>query len=478
MFWIVTRQHMRLLARERVVWIALGLMVIAMAYGIGNGQLQLRRESDDQAAFTQRAREVVIRNQRLARAIEQKIADGVEPERIPPPFGSRHPVYVGTWCRQPALLPPSPLKWLATGQSDLYPAGFAGPEYGEVNQIGNPMKLLAGHWDLSFAVVYLLPLVILALGFDLVASERENGLLQMTLAQPVSASTVLLAKGAAVAAVVFGSVAALFASGLVLAWVDLDAGMLDRALTAGLSILLYAVFWLALSLGVNAMGRSATANALFLTTAWLALVVLVPFAIDRIAIGVYPVPPHAAVANVSRFAPEQVAHLPREPLVQAFLARHSGVNAPQLSGLGLLYLERAARKEEEQRRQQVEQDRWEQSLRSQQAMANRLAFLTPAALLTNTLIELAGTGRERYLDFLLQKRHFEQQYEAFFRPRRLALPNSIFRASDFTLIPTMSYREEAAGDVFSRAAPPLAGLAVISGCLSGCLLVKARLHRS
>jgi ABC-2 type transport system permease protein len=68
------------------------------------------------------------------------------------------------------------------GQSDRYPylvklnidakAGFA-DAYETVETV-NPRKLLLGTFDTAFVIVYLLPLFVLALSHDLLASEFEG----------------------------------------------------------------------------------------------------------------------------------------------------------------------------------------------------------------------------------------------------------------------------------------------------------------
>jgi len=64
-----------------------------------------------------------------------------------------------------------------------------------------------------------------------------------------------------------------------------------------------------------------------------------------------------------------------------------------------------------------------------------------------------------------QKREFEKEYDGAFLPRRLALPNSIFTAADYALIPTMEYQEERLEKVLERALPCLFGLMFLSGTL-------------
>ena len=477
MFWLIIRHQIRLLSRDRVAWLALGLLCAGIIYAFASGSWELRRERQAQDAFLRRSHEIVVRNRDLAAAIEKRIAAGQEAELIPPPFGTRHPSYVGTWSQQPALLPPSPIEWLSFGQSDLYTSAYGGPGIGEVSQIGNPLTLSIGHWDVSAAVVYLLPLVILALGFDLTASERESGIWQMILSQPVRESSVLLAKWAAVSGIVLGTLTVMFLCGVSLLWRNLAAGMLLRILTAALAILVYTLFWLALVLGVNMLRRSAAQSAMICAVAWLLFVIFLPFAIDQVSTSVYPVPPRSVLADVSRSAPEQAVQTPRPQLIHAFLARHNEIQVPaNLSDLGQLYLYRAARDEESQRIRQSAQDRWEEQLRSQQALADGLAWLSPPALLTNALMELAGTGRSRYLDFMRQKSQFEWDYDAVFLPRRLTLPNSIFTAADYALIPTMNYQEEPAKRVLARTRGSLLGL-ILTCCASWGVFILLAIER-
>jgi ABC-2 type transport system permease protein len=472
MFWTIARCHLRLLARERLLWFCVLLIVSTMTYSFAIGRWHLARDRAATVNFLQRARNTAVRNQQLAQAIERRIASGEEKEIIPPPFGSRHPAYAGTWSRQPSLLPSSPLKWLAIGQSDLYPTAFAGPNYDEVSALGNPLKLVRGHLDMSFVAVYLLPLVIIGLSFDAVASEREAGLFQLTLAQGVRAHTILAAKMATVAGVVLGTTAVVFAAGVVVA--RLSADMLQRALLGGLATLVYALFWVVFSFAINSLRRSAGANLLMLVVAWLGLVVLIPFGIDHAASVMRPVPPFSTVIDANRAMPDNVpTQDPR--LVAAFLARHPEIHAESLADLGRLYLNRAARREELERLNDREHEEWEQALRAQEELARRLAVLSPAASLTSVLVQLGGTGRERYLDFLDQKRRFEEKYEAFFLPRRLTLPNSVFHAADYSQIPTMSYREEPLDSVVGRARSQLLQLSIVTALMALAAAIRQML---
>jgi ABC-2 type transport system permease protein len=475
MSWVIIKQRWRVLARERTFWITVALLGLAIGYGFFDGWSRLREERQAERVFAQQSYGALSHNRELDLAIEQRIAAGQEQERIPPPFGSRHPVYVAAWCRLPAMLPPSPLGWLAVGNSDLYPVAYAGPEHDEVSQISNPLKVLYGHWDLCFTAVCLFPLVILALSFDLIASEKENGILRLLLSQPIRSHTIVVAKAAASASIVFGAAVAFFLAGLIVSGIDWSPAMAVRLLFFALTAAAYGVFWLGLAVCINTLGWSAAMNALILSISWLCLVVLAPFTINQIATWSHPIPPRSELVNAERSIPEAVQKIDSPQLVAGFLGRHPEVGRQaDMTDLGKMYLAAAARREEVQRRIQAEQERFEAQLGRQQRFVNRLSVLAPAVLLQNTLVELAGTGRARHLDFLRQKSDYEKQYDAFFLRKKLALPDSIFRAADYASIPAMSYEEERLGTVLGRTLPGFAIVALYAGASLTAALARVR----
>ncbi len=98
-----------------------------------------------------------------------------------------------------ALLPPAPLSALAIGQGDVY------PNYIKVtarsldalvsgDQIEHPLAVASGQFDAAFVVLFLYPLLIFAVSFDLTATERDRGTLRMVLAQPVTLGEVVAGK--------------------------------------------------------------------------------------------------------------------------------------------------------------------------------------------------------------------------------------------------------------------------------------------
>ena len=98
-----------------------------------------------------------------------------------------------------ALVPPAPLGALAVGQSDVYP-GYLKVTARNLDavvtgdQIEHPLAVASGHFDAAFVVLFLYPLLIFAVSFDLTATERDRGTLRMVLAQPVRLGDVVAGK--------------------------------------------------------------------------------------------------------------------------------------------------------------------------------------------------------------------------------------------------------------------------------------------
>ena len=61
-------------------------------------------------------------------------------------------------------------------------------------EIENPNRLLAGRFDLAFVIVFLYPLLILTLSYNMLSAEQEQGTLALTLSQPVSLRTLVSGK--------------------------------------------------------------------------------------------------------------------------------------------------------------------------------------------------------------------------------------------------------------------------------------------
>lgn len=198
----------------------------------------------------------------------------------------------------------------------------------------------AGHGQavslsVSWVLQYVLPLLIIMIGFAAIAGERERGTLPLLLAQGLRLRTLALGKGLAIVAVVLLLLVPPILAILLLfvstpTGIDLhDSG--SRLAWLGLAHLLYLIGIVGLTLCVSMLARTARAALLGLLVLWVVLVVLVPRLATDFAAAKHPLPAAkefwAAIkrgdgaAVVSTIPEERAARL-REALAAELLERY------------------------------------------------------------------------------------------------------------------------------------------------------------
>jgi ABC-2 type transport system permease protein len=312
-----------------------------------------------------------------------------------------------------------PTAWagLALGQRDVNPyylklrlLGLQGQLYASENV--NPTKVLTGNFDLAFVLVYLVPLLIIALGFNILSSEREQGILPLLLAQPVRAGQLVAAKLTFQLGLVLGLVGLLSVVGAAWARVPLDGRL---ALWLGLTGL-YCVFWLGVVLLVAAGQRSSSFNAVALLGVWLGLLVLVPSLLQVYVAAARPVAQGLALT------------------VQQREAIHGGWDRPKAETMTRFYGDYPQYRDTAAIRERFAW-RWYYAfqylgdksaaplaaayatgLRQRAELAGRLAWLSPAVALQASLSALAGTDLPAHLAFQQSATRYHSALRAFYYP--------------------------------------------------------------
>ena len=468
----VLRNEWRLLMADRALRIVLGLFVVLLGYALANGLVWTRfLESTTEAVQTANAERTRAFEQELA-----AIANGAEPaSRFADPRSPQ--VLGGPRGSHTALLEPGPLTALAVGQSDLLPYYYDvniytnESSFQQNGEVENPLNLMVGRFDLAFVVVYLLPLLVLALSFNVLSEEREQGTLGLTLSQPVSARAVVAAKLAFRGLLVAGMVLAVSLIGIL---VSGSAGSPGPVLLWCAAVVIYTLFWFVLAASVNGLRRSSAWNATVLVGAWLVLVVVLPAAINIAAGLLHPLPSRVEMITAQREASNDAVNQ-RSELLARYLEDHpemaEGVVADE-PGLGALAwvatdavnsrLEEVTSVHDARRAEQI-------------VLVRRYRFLSPALLAQEVLIDAAGTGDARFARFQSQVRAFAEQWRQFFVPAILA--DRQMNAGALADVPKFRMADESPGDAARRAAVPLAvlgGLVLLVAVSAGVSLGRVR----
>jgi ABC-2 type transport system permease protein len=141
-------------------------------------------------------------------------------------------------------------------------------------------------------ISFLGPLLGIALGFDAVNAEKNNGTLTRLLAQPVYRDTLLLAKfsGALIViSVLFLSLCLLMiGAGLIITGAPIEPGEFFRIMAFMVMSILYVGFWLSLSILLSVVFKRAATSALTAIGIWLFFTVFYSILVHLIANAVLP----------------------------------------------------------------------------------------------------------------------------------------------------------------------------------------------
>lgn len=468
-FMAAMRCEWRILRLDPALWLVQVMIVATVAYALHNGGVMVERHNAAvAAAMTEEAG-------RLAH-LRQSLADIESGSAAPPSMPFRDPrnaLFMGSGAAAThAVLPLQPLALTAVGQSDLYPATLrvsaaTRDTFIFSDEIANPSHLLSGSFDLAFVLVFLYPLWILALTYNLVSGEREQGTLALTAACPVPLRSVLAGKLLVRAGLPMLFTLAVVVVGLFIALGDALLSAITALLALLLAITLYGVFWAGLAAAINGLGRDSAYNALLLVVSWIALLLVVPALINGWSEWRHPSPSRAEMVLAVR-----AAAVDGDRERDASLARYQEEHGHSHSNGDAL--QRGSYRERTQRRlavQELAMRRVEeimvvhdQRLLQQQALSSRLGYLSPALLMHLALAEIAGTGHGRYGAFFNQVEQFHRGWRDFFISK--AKTETWLEVADYSHFPRFSFVEVRAPAFFGRVAPSVVGITVLLFCIA------------
>ena len=283
----ILRLEWKLLSAEGhpfLIWVLFALFTVC---GVGSGYLRVQDQAIRVAASTTNQVEL-IRNQQKSLAKSQRGRSASTVRESVADFR--------------AALPLGPEALLSAGQSELLPLAYSYRKFNEDspsmattggrslsnlfadrNSV-NPLRLMAGALDLGFVVVYLYPLLIIALCYDVFSRDRELGTLALALSQPISLRQFVGPQLAVRAGFTFACAIAFPAMILAVLWLSVfpKAGLVPLALWIFVASL-YVAFWFLAAVFLSAKCRESMRSALSAVGLWLVLVVAVPAAVSLIA---------------------------------------------------------------------------------------------------------------------------------------------------------------------------------------------------
>lgn len=464
------RHDFQTLAADKILWIVAALLLALVAGGIYNG-----------AAWAQaRARAVAELEQKAAGELDRQKAEAADYESGAKPMPTATPpALLPTGKSVSVVLPPAPLAVLSVGQSDIYPFSTSVNLMTEKNDLfqeyeqDNPLQLLTGKFDLAFVLVFIFPLLILALSYNLLSAERENGTLQLSMANAaVSVKKIVAGKLLTRLLIVLALAVGFSLGGLVLSGVDLANS--DNVLRIGLfvtAILFYAGFWFAAAAAVNSFNFSSATNALLLGGIWVTIAVIMPAFLNVAATSLHPVPSRLELVSKIREADNQTRS-DGEKLLKSYYGDHPELAPPE----GLTQSQASQRfyaiRQERQKRLLPEVEQFERQLTAQQNLVANYRVLSPAVVMQETLNDIAGTSTARQKSYVEQIREQIGALQNYLVPKLMR--RELLRSADYDQIPRFQFAEETAAIIASRAFIGITLLLVPTLLLGVLTFVKLR----
>lgn len=247
---------------------------------------------------------------------EQDVAAIAEKYASSPTAGSAaYYTFYSTWDQ------PSDAAFLALGFRDVTPYILRIRALGLQAQLYegehfNPELALPGRFDFAFVLIYLAPLFIIALLYDMMSSERQSGRLRLLLSLPEGRQ------------IWYRRAILRYALVLICLAIPVVVGVLfagSSLLTAALVLLViasYLAFWTGLSLLVAKPRWESTANATALMGVWVLLTLLLPTLANVALVRAIPVNQGVDLMLAQREAVHGAWEVPREETMQRFFSGH------------------------------------------------------------------------------------------------------------------------------------------------------------
>jgi ABC-2 type transport system permease protein len=445
------------------------LLGCMLGYGAFNGRVERQSRSD---AIAGHEAEVAASTGEWLTQLQTIETKGPGPG-VPPWAGSAMDATLSS------SLPPAPLADFAIGQSDLLPylgaLSLWDPDIRLFSryEFDDPIALALGAFDLSKAVILVLPLLLIVLSFDALSADRDAGRLALMLAQGARIRSLFWARLSVRATAMLG---VLFLVACCALLVPVDAVSLAARLPFFglwlLATLLYGGFWIGVIAWIASGNRSGAVNLAALLLVWAGLTVLLPAGVAAIAEAAYPMPSRLAYLADAREV-EIETELAESETAAGFVLDHPGMVIDATSQMPA-YVRTAflaTKSVDAATRPTLLQ--FEGAAARRERSLRFMRYLSPAIAAHGVFVDIAGSSAQRHRQYLAKARALKAQYADLAGPsivagRRLPLEQA-------AALPSLRLQSEEASAALRRNISALGLLGLVTGLL--LWLADRRLRR-
>lgn len=313
---------------------------------------------------------------------------------------------------------PLPLTAFSIGQRDVNSSiqavsirGLEAQKYD--TDLQNPFNLMMGNVDLSFVILFIFPLLIITLSFNLLSEEKENGTWRLIYTQTNSSVNYLLQKLFVAALFTVGILFLLFVAGIIIIEIPVNRLLLQFA---GIC-LLYILFWYAAAFFIVSLNKNSGTNAVLMLSVWLLLTVLLPAAVNNFISIRYPVPEALSTMLKQRDGYHRKWDLPKEKSLQQFYTAYPQYKNYVWKQNGFDWLWYYAMQHCGDLDAQPDRLRFMQKLEQRNRASTIAAWFIPTVNLQMQHNELSQASLSNYISFLDSTTAFHEKVRLRFYPK-------------------------------------------------------------
>ncbi|MFT6215768.1 MAG: ABC-2 type transport system permease protein [Roseivirga sp.] len=305
-----------------------------------------------------------------------------------------------------AILPPHDYAALSIGQRDLFRyyyrlTGMSLHYQLFENELANPVNLMAGNFDLSFVLVYLFPLLIIAFCYGLFSSDKENGTLALLQIQSISIRKIILVKLIFYFVLITGLALLISLIGLLTAGNPLKAENKLPTLTWLTGVVVYCAFWFFFLFLIVSFRKSSSFNAITAAGCWLILLIVIPAILNVLVSTKYPLN-SATLASLTRrtgLENEDDEEESREVIAEFFAHKPELAASDSLIQNSLMTKTYAAFSALKDIKSQKQVDHYNAQVKNRDSWTSNFHWLSPAVNMQETFAHITQTDLNTFLQF-------------------------------------------------------------------------------
>lgn len=410
------------LKRSNGFWVLCSICFFIGLYSLQYGYSEIQRQKKNLA-------ELKVIQEETIHELKLKFPDNNLAGDIPYYF----PFYIGNG--------PHPLASMSIGQRDVNPyylklrlLALEGQLYD--SDTINPFKAFNGNFDFSFLVVFVVPLLVIALSFNVYSEEKEQGSLALLLSNPISVQSLISAKLLLKFLIVVILVTVLF----ILAVLSFRTGFTQDVMFLYLAIVLYSAFWFSLSFFVTSFKKGTSFNGVSLLGSWLFFVIILPALFNIFSRSIDDGQKGIEVTMEQRESVHSGWDTNKDETLDIFYSRYPEWSQYRPKTDGFSWSWYYANQEVGDMKTEGKVQAYNAQMTDVLEKNKFFENFSPAVTLQNLFNLYARTDLETHLHFLKSAREFHQRFKDFFYP--YIFKNAGFPHSHYSLIPRPSYSSE------------------------------------